>query len=354
MDDFTRAMREVRPAMGADEEALASMRPLGVLCSCTTGSSEVSPHKRARDAIGPLLRTVARRRPRDDPNAAANEGGSSSSESSRSRGVGDAGPDHLAILVHGPPGSGKSAAVAAAAQRGDGEDQEGDLLVPHVRVFRADAVAASGGDVEHALRTAFDDAVKSNLSLLVVDGLETLLGVAPGDAAPAGESRTASETARALLALLRGASSRKAARGGRHDVFAASAGRVLGLVGVSRERQRCRRCRGGGGERAPRVRCVRGFELRRRRRQPARRGLIGHDAVLDPAARAAAFVRFSSDKSYENGGGVGVRTILRAVNLAWALADGGGEGAGVRGGAGSRRRRVEDRAGSRGSAGMMV
>jgi len=57
-------------------------------------------------------------------------------------------------------------------------------------------------------------------------------------------------------------------------------------------------------------------------------GLIGHDAVLDPAARAAAFVRFSSDKSYENGGGVGVRTILRAVNLAWALADGGGEGAG--------------------------
>ena len=26
MDDFTRAMREVRPAMGADEEALASMR----------------------------------------------------------------------------------------------------------------------------------------------------------------------------------------------------------------------------------------------------------------------------------------------------------------------------------------
>ena len=78
MDDFTRAMREVRPAMGADEEALASMRPLGVLCSCTTGSSEVSPHKRARDAIGPLLRAVARRRPRDDPNA-ANEGGSSSS-----------------------------------------------------------------------------------------------------------------------------------------------------------------------------------------------------------------------------------------------------------------------------------
>ena len=327
MDDFTRAMREVRPAMGADEEALASMRPLGVLCSCTTGSSEVSPHKRARDAIGPLLRAVARRRPRDDPNA-ANEGGSSSS-GLRSRGVGAAGPDHLAILVHGPPGSGKSAAVAAAAQRGDGEDQEGDLLFPHVRVFRADVAAASGGDVEHALRTAFDDAVKSNLSLLVVDGLETLLGVAPGDAAPAGESRTASETARALLALLR----RPPPPGRRLAVVATtSSPRALDALGLSSAFHASvevpalspvevvnvlRACGAFAGSSSGDVVA-----------NPRGGGLIGHDAVLDPAARAAAFVRFSSDKSYENGGGVGVRTILRAVNLAWALADGGGEGAG--------------------------
>ena len=327
MDDFTRAMREVRPAMGADEEALASMRPLGVLCSCTTGSSEVSPHKRARDAIGPLLRAVARRRPRDDPNA-ANEGGSSSS-GLRSRGVGAAGPDHLAILVHGPPGSGKSAAVAAAAQRGDGEDQEGDLLFPHVRVFRADVAAASGGDVEHALRTAFDDAVKSNLSLLVVDGLETLLGVAPGDAAPAGESRTASETARALLALLR----RPPPPGRRLAVVATtSSPRALDALGLSSAFHASvevpalspvevvnvlRACGAFAGSSSGDVVA-----------NPRGGGLIGHDAVLDPAARAAAFVRFSSDKSYENGGGVGVRTILRAVNLAWALADGGGESAG--------------------------
>ena len=327
MDDFTRAMREVRPAMGADEEALASMRPLGVLCSCTTGSSKVSPHKRARDAIGPLLRAVARRRPRDDPNA-ANESGSSSS-GLRSRGVGAAGPDHLAILVHGPPGSGKSAAVAAAAQRGDGEDQEGDLLFPHVRVFRADVAAASGGDVEHALRTAFDDAVKSNLSLLVVDGLETLLGVAPGDAAPAGESRTASETARALLALLR----RPPPPGRRLAVVATtSSPRALDALGLSSAFHASvevpalspvevvnvlRACGAFAGSSSGDVVA-----------NPRGGGLIGHDAVLDPAARAAAFVRFSSDKSYENGGGVGVRTILRAVNLAWALADGGGEGAG--------------------------
>ena len=321
MDDFTRAMREVRPAMGADEEALASMRPLGVLCSCTTGSSEVSPHKRARDAIGPLLRAVARRRPRDDPNA-ANEGGSSSS-GLRSRGVGAAGPDHLAILVHGPPGSGKSAAVAAAAQRGDGEDQEGDLLFPHVRVFRADVAAASGGDVEHALRTAFDDAVKSNLSLLVVDGLETLLGVAPGDAAPAGESRTASETARALLALLR----RPPPPGRRLAVVATtSSPRALDALGLSSAFHASvevpalspvevvnvlRACGAFAGSSSGDVVA-----------DPRGGGLIVHDAVLDPAARAAAFV------GDENGGGVGVRTILRAVNLAWALADGGGESAG--------------------------
>ena len=322
MDDFTRAMREVRPAMGADEEALASMRPLGVLCSCTTGSSEVSPHKRARDAIGPLLRAVARRRPRDDPNAAANEGGSSSSESSRSRGVGDAGPDHLAILVHGPPGSGKSAAVAAAAQRGDGEDQEGDLLFPHVRVFRADAVAASGGDVEHALRTAFDDAVKSNLSLLVVDGLETLLGVAPGDAAPAGESRTAPETARALLALLR----RPPPPGRRLAVVATtSSPRALDALGLSSAFH--------ASVEVPALSPVEVVNVLRACgafegsspgdvvANPRGGGLVGHDAVLDPAARAAALVVGEANGA----NGVGVRTILRAVNLARALADGGGE-----------------------------
>ena len=122
-----------------------------------------------------------------------------------SRGGGSVGPEHLTILVHGPPGVGKSAAVAAAAAvaapstrlgGGGGEDPDaedryggggsggsGGSLFPHVKVFRADVVAASGGDVEHALRTAFDDAAKASLSLLIVDGLEVLLGVAPGDVA---------------------------------------------------------------------------------------------------------------------------------------------------------------------------
>ena len=60
MGDFSKALFEVRPALGADEEALDALRPLGTLCSCGTGTRERSPHKRARDALPPLLRAVVR------------------------------------------------------------------------------------------------------------------------------------------------------------------------------------------------------------------------------------------------------------------------------------------------------
>ena len=310
MDDFTRAMREVRPAMGADTEALASMRPLGVLCSCTTGSSEVSPHKRARDAIGPLLRAVAHRGGGDDVEVGSVSG-------SVNKSVGNKAPDHLAILVHGPPGSGKSAAVAAAAQRGDAEDQEGDLLFPHVRVFRADVAAASGGDVEHQLRAAFDDAVKSKVSLLVVDGVETLLGVAPGDAAPAGDSRTASGAARALLALLR----RPPPPGRRLAVVATTSSpkalHALGLASAFHAQVE-----------VPALSQIEAVNVLRASGAFAGskpRDVVA-DASMDPAAKAASLV---SDGIWRNG--VGVRTVLRAVNLAWALDVGSNPGAKGRG-----------------------
>ena len=310
MDDFTRAMREVRPAMGADTEALASMLPLGVLCSCTTGSSEVSPHKRARDAIGPLLRAVAHRGGGDDSEVCSVSG-------SVHKSVGNKSPDHLAILVHGPPGSGKSAAVAAAAQRGDAEDQEGDLLFPHVRVFRADVAAASGGDVEHQLREAFDDAVKSKVSRLVVDGVETLLGVAPGDAAPAGDSRTASGAARALLALLR----RPPPPGRRLAVVATTSSpkalHALGLASAFHAQVE-----------VPALSQIEAVNVLRASGAFAGskpRDVVA-DASMDPAAKAASLV---SDGIWRNG--VGVRTVLRAVNLAWALDVGSNPGAKGRG-----------------------
>jgi len=88
-------------------------------------------------------------------------------------GVAGVGPEHLTLLVHGPPGVGKTAAVALAAAAGAAGGGGGKgILFPHVKVFRSDVVAASGGDIEHALRAAFDDAAKASLSLLVIDGLE--------------------------------------------------------------------------------------------------------------------------------------------------------------------------------------
>ena len=182
MADFAMAANEVRPAMGADDEALAALRPLGTLCSCVTGASERSPHKRARDAIPRLLAAVA-----DGGDGRSNVSGSNLG------GVGGDGPRWLTVLVHGPPGSGKSAAVAEAAA-------DGEFDFPNVQVFRADVAASSGGDVEHALRVAFDDAAKAKLSLIMLDGLETLLGIAPGDVAP--PPPEASTRATHLLALL--------------------------------------------------------------------------------------------------------------------------------------------------------
>ena len=231
--------------------------------------------------------------------------------------VGNKSPDHLAILVHGPPGSGKSAAVAAAAQRGDAEDQEGDLLFPHVRVFRADVAAASGGDVEHQLRAAFDDAVKSKVSLLVVDGVETLLGVAPGDAAPAGDSRTASGAARALLALLR----RPPPPGRRLAVVATTSSpkalHALGLASAFHAQVE-----------VPALSQIEAVNVLRASGAFAGskpRDVVA-DASMDPAAKAASLV---SDGIWRNG--VGVRTVLRAVNLAWALDVGSNPGAKGRG-----------------------
>ena len=186
MDDFSKALFEVRPALGADEEALDALRPLGTLCSCGTGTRERSPHKRARDALPPLLRAVHAGNVAEDPAAdesSAEDPEGSLSETSaraidpRSIRVSDSdSPFHdrrwLSVLVHGPPGSGTSALTAEAASL---------VPFPSVRVFRSDVAAASGADPEHALRAAFDDASKAKVSLLIVDGLDTLLGVPPGD-----------------------------------------------------------------------------------------------------------------------------------------------------------------------------
>ena len=186
MEDFSKALFEVRPTLGADEEALDALRPLGTLCSCGTGTRERSPHKRARDALPPLLRAVMRgergrqsEKNADDENAHS-DGAAATESSESSRPVIETLLEDspffdrrwLSVLVHGPPGSGTSALTAEAASL---------VPFPSTRVFRSDVAAASGADLERALRAAFDDASKAKVSLLIVDGLDTLLGVPPGD-----------------------------------------------------------------------------------------------------------------------------------------------------------------------------
>jgi len=186
MEDFSKALFEVRPTLGADEEALDALRPLGTLCSCGTGTRERSPHKRARDALPPLLRAVMRgergrqsEKNADDENAHS-DGAAATESSESSRPVIETLLEDspffdrrwLSVLVHGPPGSGTSALTAEAASL---------VPFPSARVFRSDVAAASGADLERALRAAFDDASKAKVSLLIVDGLDTLLGVPPGD-----------------------------------------------------------------------------------------------------------------------------------------------------------------------------
>ena len=169
MADFQNALNEVRPVLGADSEALDALRPLGTLCSCGTGTRERSPHKRARDALPPLLRAVLRGGGGGDGDDSSEQDATPPTATTQ---YADA-SDHLSVLVHGPPGCGSSALTAEAASI---------VPFPSVRVFRADVAAASGADAcLNALRQAFDDATKAKVSLLVVDGLETLLGVPPGD-----------------------------------------------------------------------------------------------------------------------------------------------------------------------------
>ena len=287
MADFAMAANEVRPAMGADDEALAALRPLGTLCSCVTGASERSPHKRARDAIPRLLAAVA-------------DGGDGHPNVSSSNlgGVGGDGPRWLTVLVHGPPGSGKSAAVAEAAA-------DGEFDFPNVQVFRADVAASSGGDVEHALRVAFDDAAKAKLSLIMLDGLETLLGIAPGDVAP--PPPEASTRATHLLALLARSAPGSKTRGGGDDVLAGGDQGARTGHGVPRGRSRARADARRVGERVGGDGGVRG----------GRRGEGGGVSHQRHADEAAAPRRADRQGAHAEGG---TKMGLDPVGDAWTTA----------------------------------
>ncbi len=146
MEDFMKALEEVPPAMGADAATLEAMRPDGYFP--LDPSSEHGVAERQLRSFVEALR--------------------------------DGATDHMTCLVAGPTGSGKTALAATAALESD---------YPYVKVVKPDTVIASApagsGTIDDiltsALKASFDDALKSTLSCLVVDAVETLVGVPPGD-----------------------------------------------------------------------------------------------------------------------------------------------------------------------------
>ena len=146
MEDFLNALEEVPPAMGADAATLEAMRPDGYV----TLESQ-SEHVVAENQLKSFVKALQ-----------------------------DGATDHMTCMVSGPTGSGKTALAATVALASE---------FPYVKVVKPDTVIANapGGSgstddvLTAALKASFEDALKSTLSCLVVDSVETLVGVAPAD-----------------------------------------------------------------------------------------------------------------------------------------------------------------------------
>lgn len=75
----------------------------------------------------------------------------------------------VSILLHGPPGSGKTALGASIAQASE---------FPFIKLISPDSmVGFSENQKVAAITKVFADSYKSPLSVIVVDNLERLLGV---------------------------------------------------------------------------------------------------------------------------------------------------------------------------------
>lgn len=146
MQDFLSALEEVPPAMGADAATLEAMRPDGFV--------ELEPaaaHGEAEEQLKTIVNAMR-----------------------------DGATDHMTCMISGPTGSGKTALAATVALASD---------YPYVKVVKPDSVIANtpGGSgttddvLTAAVKASFEDAMRSTLSCLVIDSVETLVGVAPGD-----------------------------------------------------------------------------------------------------------------------------------------------------------------------------
>jgi vesicle-fusing ATPase len=74
----------------------------------------------------------------------------------------------VSVLLHGPPGSGKTALAASIAQ---------DSQFPFIKLISPDSMVGMGENQKiTAITKVFTDSYKSPLSVVVVDNLERLIG----------------------------------------------------------------------------------------------------------------------------------------------------------------------------------
>ena len=191
-------------------------------------------------------------------------------------------------------------------------------------------MAASGGDVEHALRTG--RTTRSSPTSRCSSSTDWRgPGVAPGDAAPAGETRTAPETARAPWQ--RCCAGHRLPEGGSRWSPRRSAARADACwgcrAGVSRERRGAGAV-AGGGLRLRACGAFAGSSPGDVVANPRGGGVAGSSVTTRcsiPPARAASPSSLRR-QTLQTGGPPGVRTILRAVLGPGA----GGRRRGTRGG----------------------
>lgn len=131
-DDFENALQEVPPAFGCDDEVMDTLRG-GVI---DYGQVWQQFWNRLQNYVKILVKPQSN-------------------------------VDTVTLLLHGKPGSGKSAAAAELAR---------STGFPYIKMMRADDMVGYGElQRVNIIRKAFDDAFKSNLSCIVLDDLERLI-----------------------------------------------------------------------------------------------------------------------------------------------------------------------------------
>jgi len=135
-DDFMHAMDEVQPAFGVSEEELASVVQNGIIHFDSNVDSLLRDGQLFVEQVKTSTRTPL-----------------------------------VSVLLHGPPGSGKTALAATIAQASQ---------FPFIKLLSPDTmVGFSESQKIAAINKVFSDSYKSPLSVVVVDNLERLLDWVP-------------------------------------------------------------------------------------------------------------------------------------------------------------------------------